>query len=345
VASQRNWGARLREGTWLGTPTLTLENENLRLGIFVERGAEVFECLYKPLDLDLVWIAAAGFRDAATREALGPSSDPVTGFLNNYGGGWQEVLPNAGSPSSYAGASFGLHADVGQLPWSYELVEDDENCVSVRLTVRSARLPLLLHKEITLRRRSQTIQFVESVTNESDVEVRFTWGHHLAFGRPFLTPGARIVLPAGTRAFRDPGDLWPERRVAGGEFEWPNASSPSGEPIDVSLLPDEGEPSEMIYLHGFDDPAWYQLENHGIAVRVEWAAKAMPYLWFWQEYGATRGYPWFGRHWNIGLEPFSSCPADGLENAVQNGTALLLGPRESLPSSMTIEVGKSAAAH
>ena len=53
----------------------------------------------------------------------------------------------------------------------------------------------------------------------------------------------------------------------------------------------------------------------------------MPYLWYWQEFGASEGYPWYGRHYNIGLEPFSSYPTDGLAEAVANGSALVWRPR------------------
>jgi hypothetical protein len=66
----------------------------------------------------------------------------------------------------------------------------------------------------------------------------------------------------------------------------------------------------------------------GVRFRVEWDAATMPYLWYWQEYGASEGYPWYGRHYNIGLEPFSSYPTNGLAEAVENGSALTFGPRE-----------------
>ena len=44
-----------------------------------------------------------------------------------------------------------------------------------------------------------------------------------------------------------------------------------------------------------------------------------------------RDYPWFGRHYNIGLEPFTSMPREGLAAAVENGTAssLMAGERKT----------------
>jgi hypothetical protein len=64
----------------------------------------------------------------------------------------------------------------------------------------------------------------------------------------------------------------------------------------------------------------------------------MPYLWFWQEFGASGFYPWYARHYNIGLEPFSSFPTNGLREAVDNGTALSITAREERRFSLRVEV-------
>lgn len=75
-------------------------------------------------------------------------------------------------------------------------------------------------------------------------------------------------------------------------------------------------------------------------LRVEWEVEQMPYLWFWQEYGASQFYPWYGRHYNIGLEPFSSFPTSGIQEAVENGTALSIGPREQRRFSLRVTVSE-----
>jgi hypothetical protein len=54
----------------------------------------------------------------------------------------------------------------------------------------------------------------------------------------------------------------------------------------------------------------------------------MPFVWYWQEFGGTTGYPWYGRNYNVGLEPFSSAPSLGLAEAAANGSALTLEPGE-----------------
>jgi hypothetical protein len=324
---QRNWGARLREFEWLGLPAFTLENELLRVGVLAGKGSDVFELLYKPRDVDFVWLTAAGFR---------PRTDD---FVDGYGGGWQEILPNGGAPSTYGGASFGQHDEVSLLPWDYEIVEDEEARVVVRLAVVCAKAPLRLVKQLTLARAEPRLEVEETLTNESAGAVRCMWGHHIALGGPFLAPGARIRLPEAVEGIPHPTALnGAGRRLAVERFRWPHAAAADGGELDVSVLPPPGTPSDIVYLSGFPERAWYEVGGDDLRLRVEWDGAVMPYLWFWQEFGATDGYPWYGRHWNVGLEPFSSYPTNGLAEAVANGTALELGPHEERGFSLTAEV-------
>ena len=129
------------------------------------------------------------------------------------------------------------------------------------------------------------------------------WGHHLAFGPPFLQPRhagsscrSRSLARARARAERD-------------------------------RLP-----------HGLGDEGSYTIRDDRVGLRVSWDARTMPYLWVWQEHGATREYPWWGRLRTLGLEPFSSRPTDGLAEAVRNGSALRLGPREARDFELTATV-------
>ncbi len=105
------------------------------------------------------------------------------------------------------------------------------------------------------------------------------------------------------------------------------------------MLPERGTLPEMLYLTDLSE-GYYEIENpqKGLGLRVGWDVEQMPYLWFWQEYGASGFYPWYGRHYNIGLEPFSSFPTNGPKEAVDNGTALSLGTREKRSFSLRAEV-------
>lgn len=322
---QRNWGARLREyDVPGGLRAVFLENELLRVGVLADRGTDVFELLYKPRDLDFAWLAAGGVRDAGTF-TLG-SSEP---FLDVYPGGWQEVLPNGGAPSSYAGADYRQHDEISLVSWDYDVVEDGEEAVAVRFTVTGRKSPLRLVKELRLAANEPRLRISETLVNESDVSVRLMWGHHIALGPPFLEPGCRVELPAAVEAIAHAESLNDGgRRVRAGRFLWPRGEDENGAEVALDVIPPRGTESELLYLTSFAEGRYEIVRGaQRLGLRVEWDASVMPYLWFWQEFGRTTGYPWYGRHYNIGLEPFTSYPANGLAEAVANGSALELTPR------------------
>jgi galactose mutarotase-like enzyme len=336
---QRNWGARVLEYERAGMRAVFLENEKLRVGVLADKGTDVIEFNYKPRDVDFVWLAAGGVRDPSSY--LSTSPDSLATFLDYYPGGWQEIFPNGGAPSSYLGARFGQHGEVSNLPWDYEIVEDDERAVAVRFSVMTQKTPFRLDKTLRLRSGECHLRVEETLKNESEVALHAMWGHHIAFGRPFLEEGCRICLPEGATVVPHEEPIHPEgRRVDDGRtYAWPIVEDQAGASVDLSVLPEAGTMSEMLYLKDLSE-GWYEVENpkKALALRVEWDVEQMPYLWFWQEYGASGFYPWYGRHYNIGLEPFSSYPTNGIAEAVSNDTAMLVGAQEQRRFSIRVEV-------
>jgi hypothetical protein len=75
-----------------------------------------------------------------------------------------------------------------------------------------------------------------------------------------------------------------------------------------------------------------------LAIEFEWDKNIFPYLWYWQEFGRSNEYPWFGKNFNIGLEPFSSFPTNGISEAVNNQSALQFGPGEKKVASSNFKV-------
>jgi hypothetical protein len=339
--AQRNWGCRVHETALFGIATIVLENELLRLTFLAGKGTDLVEFNYKPLDLDFAWLAPGGIRNPRAFQSTSP--DLLATFLDVYPGGWQEVFPNGGAPAQWAGAQYGQHGEVSALPWDVEIIEDDESTVAIRFSVRGYKTPCTIQKVVRLRSGTARLEIEETVVNRSPVPVDVMWGHHITFGAPFLVPGARITLPDGLTA--QPHEAAVEgnaRRVAGSDaFTWPSGVNAAGESEDFSIVPGPGAASELFYIGGFPgDTAWYEIARpeSGLGMRVEWDASTLPYLWYWQEFGATRGYPWYGRNYNIGLEPSSSYPTNGLPNAVASGTALQLAAGETRSLWLTAEV-------
>lgn len=60
-ARNRNSGCRITVDIYFGDiPAVMLENEFIRMTVLAGRGADVVEFLYKPLDVDLVWLTSNG---------------------------------------------------------------------------------------------------------------------------------------------------------------------------------------------------------------------------------------------------------------------------------------------
>ncbi|NUP77829.1 MAG: DUF4432 family protein, partial [Nonomuraea sp.] len=291
------------------------------------KGGDVVEFLHKPTDTDFVWLSPQGLRDP--RDHRHGAADDVAQFVDHYEGGWQEVFPNGGAPSEYRGARLAQHGEVAGLPWSCEVVTDSEEEVAVRLSVRARRLPYRLEKVFRLRSGAAALEVEGRASNEADLSLHAMWGQHIVYGLPFLRAGARIRVPDGVRVIPHASAIDPAgRRVRpGGPWRWPVVPADGGGETDLSVVPERGGPSDIVYLTGFTE-GWYEISGD-IGMRVEWDAALLPYLWMWQELGASTGYPWWGRVYTVGLEPFSSMPTDGLAAAVANGTALSLGPYET----------------
>ncbi len=338
---QRNWGCRIHDTELYGIRAIVLENELVRLTFLAGKGTDLVEFNYKPRDLDFVWLAPGGIRNPLALHSTSP--DPLATFLDVYPGGWQEIFPNAGAPAQSAGAQYGQHGEVSALPWDVEIVEDAAEQVGVRFSVQGVKTPCTIVKVVRLRSGVPGVEIEETVTNDSPVPFEAMWGHHITFGAPFLEPGAKVRVPEGLTARPHPVPVESRARRIGSaeDFTWPIGLGPAGDRLDFSIVPGPGAASDLFYLSGFPDAAaWYDITrpDSGLGMRVEWDADALPYLWYWQEFGATAGYPWYGRNYNIGLEPSSSFPTTGLPDAVANGSALSIQPGKTRSLWLTANV-------
>lgn len=337
---QRNYGCRIRDGyTYYGMRTVILENEKVRVSILVDKGTEIFELLYKPFDMDFMWLSENGVQNP--NSYLSTSNDPDSSFIDYYSGGWQEVFPNGGPTSRYSGAQFGQHGEVAHMPWYMEILEDTVDKVSVKFSVRTKKVPFALFKTLTLISGEATLHIDETLENLSGVSHRYMWGQHIALGKPFLDEHCVISMPDSVLIITEKAEPNSSGRVKrGGEYQWPFAKDEYNEQVDLSLLPVIGTASDIVYLKGFNENGWYKVENaaKGLGIKVNWDAKLLPYLWYWQEFGAMKSYPWYGRHYNIGLEPFAGYPTHGIEAAITNDSAGSIGPGISQTFSMSFDI-------
>lgn len=324
---ERNHGCRVSDAwTYRGLRTVVLENEVLRVVVLVDKGADVYQLVHKPTDTDFMWRSPWGVRDPSRFTAT--SGAPTETWLDLYEGGWQTVLPGGGFPSRYSGAELGLHAEVNTMPWDCAILEDTPERVSIRCWVRTYRTPFFFEKTLTLSAGSPVLEIDARLTNEGEEAAHCVWGEHIAIGSPFLSEDCVIDLPGGL-LMTHPKDHHPNTRLKPGvKGPWPWTEAKDGSRVDAGKVPPKATRSyDMAYVTDMPE-GWYAVTNQrtGLGFGLRFPTEVFPYLWFWQSYGGGFGYPWYGRTYNVGLEPFSSYTNEGLAQAVENGTALRLEP-------------------
>ena len=332
----RNWACRIQSDITLkGLKTVVMENEHLRISILADKGADIYEFLHKSSDTDFMWRTPVGLHNPAT---FTPSNTTSEGpFMDHYEGGWQEIFPSGGTDNTHAGVSYGLHGEVCQLPWSFNVLEDTPDRISCLFSTRTLRTPFLIERTLTLNKGEAKLHISETLKNLSPESFDFSWGHHLAFGEPFLDEYCRVDSGAKGIEIHDQPYSDKQRFETGAKFDYPIARDKSGRDVDIRKIPPKSAKTmDLTYLTELQEP-WFALTHTkkklGFGLRFD--EKLFDAIWFWQVFGGGVGAPWFSRTYNIGLEPFTSWPGTGLADAVKRNRHQTIGPNAELNTELT----------
>ncbi len=332
-ARSRNFGCRVSEIEIFGLPAVVMENAPLRVTVLSGKGADILELLYKPRDVDFLWRPPL---DPQAPGSFAPSLPPAEGsFSLFYFTGWQEVFPLGSAGVEYRGAKLGQHGEVHGLPWSHDILTDRPDEVSVSFETRCRLTPFRLQRVMTLRSDAPALHIEETVTNEGGEEIDLMWGHHIAFGAPFLGPDCEIQFPAGKATVWGP-DRAPGTRLRYAEgLDWPEAFSEDG-PVDLSMVagPDEIEHNQS-FVHDMAE-GWYAIRNPRLAAAFGLAFDLSVFktVWDWRIGHKATGAPWWSKGYTVALEPFSTFQVP-FDRAVEAGDSLKLGAGESLRTWLT----------
>lgn len=317
----------ITEGTVRGWRALTLEDGRLRVTVLPDKGAEMYEVVDRESGIDVLFKAPWGLQPPGSPAREGSEGHA---FLENYGGGWQELFPSVNEPCTYRGAPMPFHGEVASLSWQAE--QDGETLV---LTVDSVATPLRLERRMRLD--DGVLVLDEAATNRSDEPVHLVWGHHCVLGPPFLEAGCRLDVPARTivtmpEAWEDTARLAPDQRSL-----WPHARLRAGGSVDLRVVPGPEEGShDDVYLTDLDS-GFGEVSNPrlGLAFRLDWDADVFRWLIAWQPYGGARAMPLAGAY-ALGVEPWIS--RLDLERAVAAGEAIDLRAGASLQTTIQAQV-------
>ena len=132
-------------------------------------------------------------------------------------------------------------------------------------------------------------------------------GQERRYNFPLLTPGTRLVMPAGVKAV-PVLDYYHRPRLAPAASAWPYVRAADGTTVDASVMPERGAPTRVAIVSGFTE-GWYELIHaNGRADRVMFDASKMPFLWVYGEFGAMKESPYRDRFYALALQPMSRTP-------------------------------------
>ena len=335
----RNMSCHIRDDIFLrGLRTVCLENEHLEICVLVDRGADIYSFRCKHKNENVLLNLPDRLRNPA--RDISQMRNTTNQFEDYYYGGWQEILPNS-APLTYRGASLGQHGEVSLIPWDYAIEDRGPDIVSLRLSVQPLRFPLRLEKTISLRKADHFIEIKERLTNLSSTSIDLMWGHHIAFGRSFLSEGATITTNAKT-IISEPEMPAARRFKPGVETHWPSALDLEDRKINADEIPVYGRhgQSDLSYLSGYPSEANYQITSRALdlSFRLSWQGDLFSHLWYWQEYHGVRDFPWWGDCYTVALEPWTSSYSSEPLEEIAKGKWLKLAPHEIVKTQLKAEI-------
>lgn len=332
----RNYGCRMRHYLLDGVEMLSLENQKIKVVLALGKGADIVELVHKKTDTDFMWHSFNPLKNIG----ILPSVNATGGnFLDTYAGGWQELFPTHGGPTLYRGGEMGIHGEACLYPWDCQVLEDTPECVKVLLSLRTIRSPFLLERTVMLKENDATLYLHQKATNLSSTGQDFMWGHHPAFGYPFLDGSVRLHLPGEPTVTYWAGDAYKcpfDKDTTG---KWPLLPGRDGTLVDMSRA---YEPEDKVYMeYAISDLAEGKLEliNHrkNLGARMVWDKNVFRYIWVWALFCGAEEYPWYGRSYVMGVEPWSSMPG-GYDGAKAAGTLLHLDAGKSMETDFSVEL-------
>jgi hypothetical protein len=301
-----------------GIKAVVLSNPFLAVTILPAKGADIYSLVHKATGIDVLWKSPQGLR------ALGEgrlSPDSVTAWLEMYEGGWQEILPNGGDPCVYKGVELSFHGETTLLPWHTEVIQSHGETASVEFSVRLFRSPFMVRRRMSVNAHTPAIYFHEEVINWGAEPMDFMWGHHPAYGAPFLSAATRLHTNARDVLVDETYDPPHSPYVPGSRSAWPLTPAKTGEQLDLRRLPGPQDRRDaLLYLTDFDaDEAWYALTNEplSVGVGINFSPAIFRCLWLWQEVHANAGFAWYGKAYTVAVEPWSSYPGFGLGRVLE----------------------------
>ncbi len=144
------------------TGSIWLHSDRLSVEVRPDKGADITSITDRATGIDILFHAPWDRPDLTTAPTTG---DSQFDWLARYGGGWQQLIPNAGAARVVEGVERGYHGEAAIVPWSIQTADD----AHAALTIDLASAPLRLTRSVQLDR--ETVRIADSIHNTSDESV------------------------------------------------------------------------------------------------------------------------------------------------------------------------------
>ncbi len=315
---QRNFGCRFLEIELNGYRTLIVENEKIRVMFLADKGMDVIEFNYKPLDIDFAWRSPNGLRHLHNREYSFQDDQFLTDY---YTGGWFHCFPNVGEACVYKGAKMPIYGESCYLPWDYSILTDTPELLEIKAKTYMVKTPFLMEKTITLRSGEASIRFDMTITNLGGEKLHYQWGYHPNISPNFLSPEVLINIPRCKTINRFAGKNSDILQECVGI--WPEVTGRDGNLVDLSRFNlNETKANDFTLLENPEKSVISIINSEKkIEFNMSWDKNAWEHASVWRVNNSDFGYPRYGKTRVLGFV-ISNDLTWGLNNIDENSHVL-----------------------
>jgi hypothetical protein len=265
-----------------GLQVVRIENEYIRIDVFPEVGAKMYNFVHKASNKNLLWHNPRVPLGVVTYGNL---------FDDHWSGGWDELIPNDVPFKTLSGEMLPDHGEVWSQESEWDILEESEDVVAVRFVTNGRILPTRFEKTISLRADESFCSVRYAYINLGAAPIDFLWNICCAFE---ISPATRLDIPA-RRGIIEATDPWNTLKFnPGTEYEWPCVTTPAGDHVDFRTMPPaQAGVTDFQYLpnvssgwfaHSLDrseagaDSIWSAWSPR-LAIPTTWRSRRRPGMW------------------------------------------------------------------
>jgi len=260
-----------------GLERVTVENEQLSFSLLPRIGGKMISLIFKETGHEYISLSGRPFRIPAYGANFGDYD--ISGFDECFPAIAEGFYPE----DPWKGIHIPDHGELWTLPWETKV---EGECL--RLSVYGIRFPYRFVKVFSLKENRVNIKY--QLKNLSAFEFKYLWAAHPLLN---VTPDTRIILPGKLRIRTD----WSKNERLGKllyETSWPQAQSPDGEVIDLSIIKTPEADQATKFFTTVMEQGWCALHDirTGDFLKFSFPVKKIPYVGIWINEG---GWPLDGR--------------------------------------------------